>query len=176
MVWPWLTNVFIFVYEPFAFLSIMDLLFFLPPFHPFYPSLSQIIMFVSFSMRPAFVFLSSALSFFPLLFILFTFPRQSGKWLIFQDGNSYRGAFFFRKTIFVANSQIACFCTADQIISQMIYNLNFLFPAAHLLTDGVSMKRARIEKTVKVKVESKKRKNSIKGKRQRGVSREVTWI
>ena len=56
----------------------------------------------------------------------------------------------------------------------MILNLNFLFPAAHLLTDGVSMKRARIEKTVKVKVESKKRKNSIKGKRQRGVSREVT--
>ena len=33
---------------------------------------------------------------FPLLFILFTFLRQSGKWLIFQDGNSYRGVFFFR--------------------------------------------------------------------------------
>ena len=52
--------------------------FFLPPFHPFYPSSSQIITFVSFSMRPAFVFLSSALSLFPLLFILFTFPVNQG--------------------------------------------------------------------------------------------------
>ena len=50
-----------------------------------------------YSMRTPLLFLFRPLSLFSLLFILFTFLRQSGKWLIFQDGNSYPTCFSSRK-------------------------------------------------------------------------------
>ena len=79
-------------------------------FHPFYPSTSNIIMFVTFSTRPAFVFLSSALFLFFRSFHSFYFSlsikevTHLSRWKFLPHG-----LFFFEKeeeNFFVANSHL----------------------------------------------------------------------